>query len=130
MTQYKAEEIVEALRKELMLEFNNSLSFSIYPEQKHFRLFNFSLCQFAGHTYILTYIYPYILCTKKCNWQGLKYKLNNNNQNSRESGEGWESLSWGFFTVGIPKSSCWSSVLLSVDLEKKILLSSCEYSDS
>lgn len=29
MTQYKAEETLEALRKQLMLEFNNSLSFSI-----------------------------------------------------------------------------------------------------
>lgn len=33
MTQYKAEEILEALSKELMLEFNNSLSSSIYTKQ-------------------------------------------------------------------------------------------------
>lgn len=71
MAQYKAEKIVEALRKELILGFNKTLSFSIYTEQKHFRLFNFSLCQLTGH------ICLYLPCTKKCNWQGLKYKLNN-----------------------------------------------------
>lgn len=59
-TQYKAEEILEALRKELTLEFHNSLSFSIYTEQQHFRLFNFSLHQLAGHIHIFIYVYLYL----------------------------------------------------------------------
>lgn len=59
-TQYKAEEIPEALRKELALEFHNSLAFSIYTEQQHFRLFNFSLHQLAGHIHIFIYVYLYL----------------------------------------------------------------------
>lgn len=60
MTEYKAEEILEAPRKEFMLEFNNSLSSSIYTEQNHFRLFHFSPHELAGHIDIFIYIYTYL----------------------------------------------------------------------
>jgi len=57
MTQYKDEEILEALMKELTLEFNNRLSFSIYTEQEHFTLFNFLFHKLAGHIHVYLYLY-------------------------------------------------------------------------
>lgn len=61
MTQSKAEEILEALRKELMLEIKKNLSFSYSTGHKYFRLFTFSLYQLIDQIYMIFIIYIFII---------------------------------------------------------------------